>query len=66
MVVTNENNIYESALGTFRAFCEGHVLILEPLPPGMHEIDFTVSVHNPIDLNYNYATKSTYLIKVTN
>lgn len=55
-----EGNIYESPVGTFRAFADGFFVFLEPLPPGKHDVNLKVSVLNPIEQSYNYNADWTY------
>jgi hypothetical protein len=56
-----ENSIFEdAAAGTFRAMVDGFFVFLEPLPPGKHDIRFTVTVLNPFEPGYNHAKDTTY------
>lgn len=55
-----EGNIYEAPSGTFRGFADGFFVILEPLPPGKHDVDLKVSVLNPMHPSYNYNADWTY------
>ncbi len=55
-----ENNIYDVDAGTFKAMVDGFFVFLEPLPPGKHDIHFTVSVSNPLEPSYDHAKDTTY------
>lgn len=55
-----EGNIYEAPSGTFRAFADGFFVLLEPLPPGKHDVNLKVSVLNPVQPSYNYNADWTY------
>jgi hypothetical protein len=63
--VTNaDNNIYDSPVGTYRAFAEGYFLFLEPLPGGNHDVNLKVSVLNPIEPSFNYNADWTYHLNI--
>ena len=55
-----KDNIFQASAGTFKAMVDGFFVFLEPLPPGKHDIHFTVSVTNPIKPSYDYAADPTY------
>jgi hypothetical protein len=55
-----EGNIYEAPSGIFRGFADGFFVLLEPLPPGKHDINLKVSVLNPMQPTYNYNADWTY------
>lgn len=59
-ITVPEDNIFDDAPGTFRAFTNGFFVFLEPLQPGTHDLRLTVSVTNPIKPEYNYAADWTY------
>jgi hypothetical protein len=60
-VTVATDNIYnEPAGGPYRAFTNGFFVFLEPLPPGEHNLQLSVSVANPINPVYNYAADWTY------
>jgi hypothetical protein len=59
------NNIFnESPAGVYRAFVDGWFLFLQPLPPGTHNIHYTVSILNPIKPQYNFAADLTYRLLI--
>ena len=63
--VTNaDNNIYDSPVGTYRAFAEGYFLFLEPLPAGNHDVNLKVSVLNSIEPSFNYNADWTYHLNI--
>lgn len=59
------NNIYDAGAGTVRAFSSGYLIILKPLPPGKHTIEYDDVVNNPFEQQYNHAKKEIFNLLVT-
>lgn len=59
-----ENNAFQSSSGTFPAMADGFFAFLEPLPPGEHTLMLEQSVLNPVQPEYNFASKTTYNLTV--
>lgn len=60
-----DNNIAGVAPQTAKAVSDGFWILLEPLPPGMHEIHFKALLGNPtITGSTNFALDVTYLVTV--
>ena len=55
-----EDNIYGLHAGNFRSLSDGFFVLLEPLPPGKHDVHLKVSVLNPVKQQYNYNADWTY------
>jgi hypothetical protein len=59
-----ENAIYGAEPGPSRAVSDGYWIILEPLPPGEHEILFKESLTNPITGIILFAQETKYHLNV--
>lgn len=57
-----ENNAFQSPAGTFPAIADGFFVFLEPLPPGEHTLELQQSVLNPVQPEYNFASKTIYTL----
>jgi len=57
-----ENNAFQSKPGTFPAMTDGFFAFLEPLSPGEHTLVLEQSVLNPVQPEYNFASKTTYIL----
>ena len=55
-----EDNTFKNPPGTFRGVTDGFFVLLEPLPPGNHDLRLTTSVSNPIEPQFNYASEAIY------
>jgi hypothetical protein len=63
-ITVPEDNVFNNVPGTWRAKVDGTFVFLEPLSPGKHDLHTTVSVTNPIQSSYNYASDLTYHLLV--
>lgn len=59
-----ENNAFQSPSGTFPAMADGFFAFLEPLPPGEHTLVLEQSVLNPVQPEYNFASRTNYVLTV--
>ena len=57
-----ENNAFQSPPGTFPAMADGFFVFLEPLPPGEHTLVLEQSVLNPVQPEYNFASRTNYVL----
>lgn len=63
-ITVPDNNVFNNKPGVWKAIADGFFLFVEPLPPGNHTLQFTVSVLNPIVSEYNYAATLKYNLEV--
>jgi hypothetical protein len=62
--VTYEDlNPYNAPPGTYRALVDGLFIFVKPLPPGTHEIKYSVA-QEPPSFNHHYSSEITYHIEV--
>ena len=54
-----ENNAVSATPGTTKAISDGFWVLLEPLPSGSHDVDFSASIIDPGGVN-NYNTQAKY------
>jgi hypothetical protein len=54
------DNFYGLPGGVYRAITNGFFVFLEPLSPGKHDLQLSVSVSNPINSGFDYAAVWTY------
>jgi hypothetical protein len=59
-----ENNAFQSPSGTFPAMTDGFFAFLEPLSPGEHTLVLEQSVLNPVQPEYNFASRTNYILTV--
>jgi len=59
-----ENNAFQSQSGTFPAMADGFFAFLEPLQPGEHTLVLEQSVLNPVQPEYNFASRTNYVLTV--
>jgi hypothetical protein len=57
-----DSNAFQSPAGTFPAIADGYFVFLEPLSPGEHTLELQQSVLNPVQPEYNFASKTTYIL----
>jgi hypothetical protein len=57
-----KNNAFQSQSGIFPAMADGFLVFLEPLSPGEHTLVLEQSVLNPVRPEYNFASKTTYVL----
>jgi hypothetical protein len=60
----SEFNIFGAGNGSHRAIADGYFVVVKPLPPGNHKIDFQIVVISPIETNYNLRMDITYNLKI--
>jgi hypothetical protein len=63
-ITVPKDNVFNNVPGIWKAKGDGFFVFLEPLPPGMHTLHTTVSVINPKQPTYNYASDLTYHLMV--
>lgn len=63
-ITVPDNNVFNNKPGVYKAIADGFFLFVEPLPPGNHTLQYTVSVLNPVAAEYNYAATLKYNLKV--
>jgi hypothetical protein len=59
-----KDNLYSSPPGIFKAYADGWMVLLQPLPPGKHDLHIKASVLNPIETQYNYSAEWTYHLNI--
>jgi hypothetical protein len=58
-----KDNAFQTKPGTFRAIADGFFAFLEPLRLGTHTLVLEQSVINPVRPEYNFASKTTYILR---
>jgi hypothetical protein len=59
-----KDNIYNNTPGIFKAYADGWMVLLEPLPLGKHDLHIKASVFNPVETQYNYSAEWTYHLNI--
>jgi hypothetical protein len=59
-----KDNAFQSPSGTFPAMADGFFAFLEPLPPGEHTLVLEQGVLNPVQPEYNFASRINYVFTV--
>jgi len=59
-----ENNAFQSPSGTFPAMAGGFFVFLEPLSPRERTLVLKQSVLNPVQPEYNFASRTNYVLTV--
>ncbi len=62
LMTVAKNNAFQSQSGIFPAMADGFFVFLEPLSPGEHTLVLEQSVLNPVRPEYNFASKTTYVL----
>jgi hypothetical protein len=61
-----EDNFIGNKPGTWRSYVDGYFILVKPLPPGKHIIEWKDNINNPFKKDYNHSKSLRYEIVVKN